>query len=93
MSARLHVLDPNLIAVMRKPTAEGALRIYDPFRRKMGWPYPIDATPEIAALACIHKTRLRWDGSTKAMVRASKAWLIEHGMSPELHVTPHLSIQ
>ena len=83
MSARMRCLDPALVALMRNPTVEGALGYYEPFRRKMGWPYPVDATPEVAALACVHKARVRWSGSTKAMVRASKRWLVQHGMSPD----------
>lgn len=93
MSPRMHCLDADVVAVMRNPTVEGAMRLYEPMRHRMGWPYPLDATPEVTALACVHKARIGWSGSTKAMVRASKAWLIEHGMSPELHATPHLSIQ
>lgn len=93
MTVRLHCTDPCLVAVMRNPTVEGALSFYEPFRRKMGWPYPLDATPEVAALACVHKARLGWRGSTKAMIRASRAWLIEHGMSPDADATPNLRIQ
>ena len=93
MSPRMHCLDPDLVALMRNPTVEGAMGFYEPFRRKMGWPYPIDATPEVAALACVHKARVRWSGSTKSMVRASKAWLVEHGMSRDITAAPNLRIQ
>lgn len=60
------------IALFKNPTNEHALRYWN--YDLLGQP----ASPD-APLAGIHKARIKWRGSTKDMVRESKAWLREHG--------------
>ena len=79
--------------LLRNPTVEKAIKHYEALRKRMGWPYPADATLEVVALASVHKARLAWPDSTKRMVKESKAWLIEHGMTPTLDSTFHGTVQ
>lgn len=65
-------LSPEKIALLKNPTTEGALKF---------WNYDLLGKPmdDTVALAGVHRARLKWDGSTKAMIRESREWLQSHG--------------
>jgi len=69
-------LSPQAKAVLRNPTTEGALALLTPEMRA-------SVIHPLVPLASIHKARLKWPGSTKQMVRESKAWLREHGFGTD----------
>ena len=69
-------LSPQAEALLRNPTTEGALALFTPeMRASVGHP--------LVPLASVHKARIKWPGSTKQMVRESKAWLREHGFGTD----------
>jgi hypothetical protein len=74
MGEALYGLTPEKVDLLRNPTAEKAMKLWPHHVR--GMEQPLDGT---AALAGVHKARLLWPGSTKAMVRESKEWLRVHG--------------
>ena len=65
-------ISPEREALLRNPTLEGALKF---------WNYKMLGEPanEFVPLAGVHKARLAWSGSTKAMIKESKKWLADHG--------------
>lgn len=66
-----HGLSDEQIALLKNPTMEGAMKL---------WNYALLGKPlGDAPLAGVHKARLKWPGSSKAMVQESKKWLRENG--------------
>lgn len=72
------------------PEKERALRNLDKLTDEEGnalfmqwWPRHLLGEPltdkPFVALAGAHRARIRWPGATKKQVKASKAWLREHG--------------
>ena len=65
-----HGLDLVTIDALVNPTMEKALRFWNPLLGA-----PIGDAP----LAGLHKARLKWQGSTKKMIKESEDWLRLHG--------------
>ena len=65
-------MTPKQIALLKNPTIESAMEF---------WPAHLLGPPlsHNTALAGIHKARLAWKGSSKAMIKESKAWLAANG--------------
>lgn len=77
MTKIYHELHPDNIAILRNPTAEGAMR---QLKKQLGFE---PSSPRVT-LAAVHKARLLWSGSTSEMIEESKRWLVDNGFSPTL---------